>query len=86
MFYAIEFQRFRNGHYYWLDFNLEGVIKKAIIQDDELRKDLDVTAYIAEDEYWQGRVDEWLAEYKAEHAQVKSFKAHKDEPEFNDAG
>jgi hypothetical protein len=72
----IEFQRFKrpDALYYYLTFDNEGRIDRATIYVDELSKFVDVTSFVKNDDYWQGRVEEWLTDYKDEHHGRKYWK------------
>jgi hypothetical protein len=72
----IEFQRFKgpDALFYYITFDNEAYISKATIYVDELQKFIDITSFVKADEYWQGRVEQYLTEYKDTHHGRKFWK------------
>lgn len=73
-----EFKRFENGHTYIIAFDDEGTIREAKIYVPEIDRDLDITSFVQESEYWQARVYEWLVNSPAVRKEHENFKRHKE--------
>jgi hypothetical protein len=76
MHHEIEFKRFKSPDAlcYYLTFDGTGAITKATIYVDEMQKFIDITNFVANDDYWRGRVDEWLFEQKDSYKVRKFWK------------
>ena len=77
--YSEDFQRFgKDGLTVTIDFDAEGVVSMATIYVPDLMENVDVTAFVKNDSYWQSCVYERLAQIKETAQQRKYFSAYKD--------
>lgn len=81
--YEAEFQRFEDGHLYTIKFDQYGTIESGSIYIYEMdmpgcNGEIDVTAFVKADEYWQKRVDQWLAEKTDVMTELRLFKQGKE--------
>lgn len=84
--FEAEFVRFSRGHLYTVTFTEYGEILSATIYVPEMHMhrfngEVDVTAHIKADPYWQNRVDEYLQTHTDVMREHRLFKQHKEREE-----